>query len=95
MDVKAQGSINVQELSAKKGVTEGSVELRRKAVRGSAYRWRKSTNNTDWEIVGDSTVSRFVAEDLEPLTRYYFSVAIVKGQLQEPWSDSITFVVPQ
>ena len=96
MEVKRLGAINIPVLSVKKGGAANSVLLRRKAVRRAAYVWQYSPDpfGTDsWVDAGESTIATMLIENLEPLRRYWFRVAIVKRREQQPQSDPVTFVV--
>ena len=94
MEVRKQGSVNVPILAATADKNNaGVVKLRRKAIRGSAYAWEYSENQTDWTKAGESTIASFTIAGLESLKRYYFRVATIKRQQQSEWSDAVTFVV--
>ncbi|MGQ0829678.1 MAG: fibronectin type III domain-containing protein [Bacteroidota bacterium] len=97
MAVKKQGSINIPILAANNGNVPNSVKLRRKSAgRGVAYKWQYSPDpftDASWVLAGESTVASFEIDLLEPLKRYWFRVAIVKGITQNEFSDPVTFVI--
>lgn len=98
MEVKSQGSINIPILSASKGTEPFSVKLRRKSEGpGVAYKWQYSEDPFEvdtWKDAGDSTVATFeISSPLEQMKRYWFRVAVIRGTLQDNFSDPVTFVI--
>jgi len=96
MDVKKQGAINIPILSVKQGEEAGSVILRRKAEEGSVYKWQMSLDpftNSSWTDAGKGSLATFEITGLTPVTRYWFRVALITGNVQGEFSDPVTFVV--
>ncbi|MGQ0829235.1 MAG: hypothetical protein ACT4ON_12675 [Bacteroidota bacterium] len=98
MEVKSQGSINIPVLSASKGTVPFSVKLRRKSEGPRvAYTWQYSPDPFEedtWQDAGDSTVATFeISTPLEQAKRYWFRVAVIRGTVQEDFSDPVTFVI--
>lgn len=96
MNVKAQGSINIPILSVTQGDEPGSAKLRRKAELGAVYKWQMSVDpfsNSSWTDAGEGSLATFVITELTPVTRYWFRVALIKGNVQEEFCDPVTFVV--
>jgi len=96
MDVKKTGSINIPILSVTQGEEPGSVKLRRKAEEGSVYKWQMSVDpfsNSSWRDAGEGSLATFEITGLTPVTRYWFRVALITGNVQGEFSDPVTFVV--
>jgi hypothetical protein len=97
MDFKQTGSINIPILSVMQGEVPGSVKLRRKAEgRGVVYKWQMSVapfTNATWTDAGEGSLATFEITDLTPVTRYWFRVAVIAGNVQGDFSDPVTFVV--
>jgi len=97
MDVKQTGSINIPILSVTQGSVAGSVKLRRKAEgRGVVYKWQKSPDpftGTSWINAGEGALASFEITGLTSVTRYWFRVAVITGNVQGEYSDPVTFVV--
>jgi len=98
MEVKSQGSINIPVLSASKGSVPFSVKLRRKSEGpGVAYKWQYSKDPfsiESWIDIGESTVATFeISSPLEQMERYWFRVAVIRGRVQEDFSNPVTFVI--
>jgi hypothetical protein len=98
MEMKKQGSINIPDLSVKKGSVENSALLRRKSAgSGVAYKWQYCKDlysEANWLTLGESTVAKFEAQNLQPLVKYWFRVGVLKGaKLIDGFSDPVSFVV--
>ncbi|MBI2272112.1 MAG: fibronectin type III domain-containing protein [Bacteroidetes bacterium] len=97
MSVKQTGSINISMLSVTQGSVPGSVKLRRKAEgRGVVYKWQMSDDpfsNASWKDAGEGSLASFEIVGLRPVTRYWFRVAVIDGNVQGEFSDPVTFVV--
>jgi hypothetical protein len=95
--VKTKSTINIPILSADKGNLPNSVKLRRKSEKPRvAYKWQYSADpfsETSWVHAGDSTIASFEINGLEPMKRYWFRVAVVKGSSQGEFTDPVTFVI--
>ena len=96
MDVKRTGSVNIPILSVKQGDKPGSVKLRRKAEEGSVYKWQMSADSftkSGLTDAGEGSLATFEITGLTPVTRYWFRVALITGNVQGEFSDPVTFVV--
>jgi len=97
MEAAKKGSINIPELSAKQGKAANSVEVRKKREKGTlVYVFQMCTDpsmETNWKIVKTSTRAKVIVTGLSSGNRYFFRVAIIRGDVQEDYSDSISIVV--
>jgi hypothetical protein len=97
MDVKQPGNIHIPLLSVSPGSVPHSVKLRRKAEgRGVVYKWQMSADpftDSSWTDAGEGTLATFEIRNLKPVTRYWFRVAVITGNVQAEFSDPVTFVV--
>jgi len=97
MSVKGRGSVNIPILTASQGIKSTTVKLRRKSEGPRvAYKWQYSKDpfsDTSWVDAGESTVATFEINDLEPLKRYWFRTAVIKGTIREMFSAPVTFVI--
>jgi hypothetical protein len=97
MNVRQTGNINIPILSVFKGSVIKSVKLRRKAAgRSVVYKWQISTDpfsDTSWTDAGEGSLATFEITNLKSVTRYWFRVAVIVGNVQGEFSDPVTFVV--
>ena len=97
MEAAKKGSINIPELSAKQGKAANSVEVRKKREKGTlVYVFQMCTDpsmETNWKTVKTSTRAKVIVTGLSSGNRYFFRVAIIRGDVQEDYSDSISIVV--
>ncbi|HEY0031510.1 MAG TPA: hypothetical protein VGC65_12170 [Bacteroidia bacterium] len=96
LDVKRQGAINIPILSVKRGKEANSVVVRRKALSRVVYKWEYAQDpftSDGWTAAGETTNATVEIEDLEPLKRYWFRVATIKGSTLSEFTDPVTFVI--
>ena len=96
MEVKRKGSIDIPLLQVKQTDIPQTVIVRRKAVRGNSYLLQMSTNiasDANWQTVKVSTIASIMVDGLQSLTRYWFRVALIKGNQQQDFCDPVTIVI--
>ncbi len=87
------------EFSAEPGKSSGSVFLRRQAVPGAkSYIWQLSINvlpDTDnaWKIAEVTGKASVELTNLNPVTKYWFRVAVVTSNSTLPYNDPIMHIV--
>lgn len=92
-----QGSINIPDLSATQGKEAKSVKVRRKREKKTVtYVFQMCLDTaleTNWKNCKISSRAKVIITDLISGLRYYFRVAIIRGDVQEDFSDFISIVV--
>ncbi|MGZ4159047.1 MAG: fibronectin type III domain-containing protein, partial [Bacteroidia bacterium] len=73
----------------------GEVKMVTKFVNRATFNWQLCTDpsvETSWQTVGQGTKASFIAEGLISGTRYYFRVAVVDKNGQNPWSNVLNLI---
>jgi hypothetical protein len=93
---KKKGKINIPDLTAKAGLEDFSVELRRKAYtekQNCAYVWEISTDGINFEYCKTSNWATVTVTGLASTKKYWFRVAVIVGNTQLEFSDATDIVV--
>ncbi len=98
LEASKKGTINITDLSAKQGKAAKSLSVRKLAGKnkGVIYRFQiclDPAKEENWSDVRISKRATIVVLNLISGTRYYFRVAIIKGDVQEAYSDYISIIV--
>ena len=89
--------MHIPDLSAKQGREANSIAVRRIAERKRVtYRFQICTDPSleeNWKDAKTSSRAKVVIRELISGTKYYLRVAIIRGDVQEDWSDYISIIV--
>lgn len=78
------------------GLHSGTVDLRSPYQSGSSYVWQFTADTLDaanWQISAITTQARHLVKGLKVGTNYWFRVALVTSNGQQPFSDPIMLLV--
>lgn len=96
MDVKSPASYSPRGFSVKPTDNPGEVKLSTKYADRSTYIWQMTHDpsvESSWITIGQATQASFVKGGLTSGSRYYFRVATVGKDGQEPWSNVLNTIV--
>ena len=97
VEAKVVTAIHIDTLSAKQGREANSISVRRIADKKRVtYVFQICTdpsNEANWQIAKTSSKATAIIPDLESGKKYYLRVAIIRGDVQEDWSDQIHIIV--
>jgi hypothetical protein len=96
MDVKHPGTHSPRDFSVKPTGNPGAVKLSTKYEDRSTFIFQMTndaTGATGWITIGQATQATLIKSGLTSGTRYYFRVAAVGKDGQEPWSNILNTVV--
>ncbi len=96
MDVKDPGSHQPKEFNVKPTGNPGEVKMSTKFAARSTYIWQMTSDPsivTGWATIGQATQANLIKKGLTSGARYYFRVATVGKEGQEPWSNTINTIV--
>jgi hypothetical protein len=89
-EIKKESARPSKEFSVKQLKVSGSVELSIKSVKGSAYIWQYSPdpfNESSWVVAATTTLASTTVTGLQAGVKYWFQVALVIGEDQQPFCD--------
>jgi hypothetical protein len=92
MDVKGKASRQEQVFEVKNTAYAGIVDATSSAEPRASYLWEYSLDQENWSVGSVSNKANTTIKGLTPGKRYYFRVAIVKGE-QGPWQGPIDLIV--
>jgi hypothetical protein len=96
LNQKKTPTINIQTLKVKNGTTSGSVIVRSKAKRGHSYLFQESSDiasTSGWTTVSVATSAAILLTGRTPVKTYWYRVALIKGNVQQPFTDPVSIVV--
>ncbi len=97
LEAKIETPVHIPDLSAKQGREANSIAVRRIAERKRVtYRFQICTDPSleeNWKDAKTSSRAKVVIRELISGTKYYLRVAIIRGDVQEDWSDYISIIV--
>lgn len=97
LDAKIVTPIHIDLLAAKQGAEAQSIEARRKAEKKRVtYRFQICTDpskDENWKDAIFSSRAKNIIRNLISATKYFLRVAIIRGNVQEDWSDPISIIV--
>lgn len=89
-DVKHTAARLAKAYNATQGLQSGTVDVETKYESNSSYIWEMCTdpiNDLSWKQVAVTIQSKYTVTGLTPATKYWFRVAIVNKDGQQPYSD--------
>jgi len=90
MDVKSGGTRSAQQFQVESTGNPGEVKLSTRSADRATFLFQVSTdpvNESSWTSIGQSTRAKMVKTGLVSGVRYYFRVAMIDKNGQNPWSD--------
>jgi hypothetical protein len=96
MDIKGAGTHQAKEFNVKPTGNPGEVKMATKSAPRCTYMWQMTSDPTvatGWITIGQATQANFIKSGLTSGARYYFRVATVGKEGQEPWSNVVNTIV--
>ena len=96
MSIKSPASQSARDFHVKPTDNPGEVKLTTRHEDRSTYIWQMTNDPagiTGWITIGQATQARLIKNGLTSGTRYYFRVATIGKEGQQPWSNVINTVV--
>ena len=97
LDSKIVVPIHIGDYTAKQGTEAQSISVRKKGEKKRVtYRTQICTDPSleeNWKDVKISSKAKCIIKDLLSKTEYFLRVAIIRGDIQEDWSDYISIIV--
>ena len=100
LEAAKKRSVNITDLSAKQGKADKSLSVRKlvgkNKGKGVIYRFQMCLDPSleiNWNDVRISKLATVIILNLLSATRYFFRVAIIRGDVQEAYCDPISIVV--
>ncbi|MBI4945030.1 MAG: fibronectin type III domain-containing protein [Bacteroidetes bacterium] len=90
MEVKSGGGRRAKEFAAEQTGNPGEVKLSTLSSNRATFVFQMTTSpstESSWATIGQSTRAKLVKSGLVSGTRYYFRVAMIDKNGQNPWSD--------
>jgi hypothetical protein len=97
LEAKIVTRVHIGDLTAKQAAEAQSISVRKKAEKKRVtYRTQICTDpsiEANWKDASFSSRATTIIRNLISSTKYYLRVAIIRGNVQEDWSDYISIIV--
>ncbi len=96
MDIKSAGVHTAHEFAVINTKNPGEVKLVTQFENRSVFNWQMSTDislDTNWQTIGMATQAKLLKNGLISGKRYYFRVASISKDGQQPWSNVLNIIV--